>query len=57
MSFGDDPTQGAASPGEDPSQGSVGPDAPDDETQGTERGATAMERKDAELGRMLQKKL
>jgi hypothetical protein len=41
MSFSEDPTAGAG-PGEDPTQGSVG-SAPDDATQGTELGATAME--------------
>jgi hypothetical protein len=41
MSFSEDPTAGAGA-GKDPTQGSVGP-APDDVTQGTEHGATAME--------------
>lgn len=42
MSFGDDPTQGAAGSGEDPT-GAAMPDASGDPTQGIEHGATAME--------------
>jgi hypothetical protein len=41
MSFGDDPTQGAAGAGEDPLGGAVRPDTSGDPTQGTERGSTA----------------
>ncbi|HTU94347.1 MAG TPA: hypothetical protein VMF14_00820 [Solirubrobacteraceae bacterium] len=43
MSFGDDPTQGAAGPGDDPTQASVMGDVSGDPTQGGELGATAME--------------
>jgi hypothetical protein len=43
MSFGDDPTQGPSGPGEDPMQGAPMADGSGDPTQGTERGATAME--------------
>ena len=43
MSFGDDPTQGAAGPGDDPLQGGPIADGSGDPTQGDEFGATAME--------------
>ena len=43
MSFGDDPTQGAAGPGDDPLQGGPIADGSGDPTQGDELGATAME--------------